>query len=1015
MKLTKYFIERPLIANLIVVLLLLVGLLSAANLKRASYPNVNFDILKITTTYPGASAEDVEVNLTRKIEDELESVQGIDRIRSVSLENVSLLYVFTDLNAQDISQTKDDIRRAVDRVTDFPAEVSARPRIDEIRSTNVAVIELAVLGTADEKTMRIVAEDLEDKINEVDGVSSVEKVGYRKREVKIQADPEKLRTHYISLLDIVRAIKNRNVHTSGGTLATFSDSKKIVTFSEFQKPGDVRNVILRSNFGGKQVRIKQVATVEESYEDHQVIARTEKQNSINILVRAQANADIINISDAIKEMIAGQRKTLPEGLKITLVSDYSYYTASLLSIVKNNAYIGILLVMICLMIFLNYITAFWTAFGIPLSFFGAMIFFPLFDISINFISMISMILVLGLLVDDAIVIAENITRHIENGKGRIEAAIIGSGEMFWPVTTTVITSILAFIPIYFMTGVTGKFIREIPTVIILTLIFSLFESTVILPTHIAHARSLKPKPLLWFEKLKEGYVSVLAKALAHRFKALAFFLVFLVSVVALFQTKMRFILFPYNDIDQFYVIAELPEGTSIENTAKKMLPIEDIIDGISREHMVNYTTTVGHHNTNVYGANSGLHENWAMVSVFLKHASSRSRTSESIIAEIDKKLKGLSGFKKLHTEKFNDGPPIGKPITISIVAKNDLKRRAMAQELKVALESINGVTGLDLDEKLGKTELRIKPNYEKMARLGITSLQLAETLRTAFQGIVPTHITRQGEEIDYRVELKTGSLSGNNLVGNLQIPNRVGKLIDLSTFTSMEESQGYEVIRHYNGTRSITITGDVVESQTTSSLVNREIYLKFNDRIESIPGMRIYFGGEEKATQESMNSFLIAFACAIVAVYFVLIALFSSLIQPFIIMAAIPFGMAGVVIVFYLHGLPISFLGLIGCLGLLGIIVNDSLIMVSHLNAMSADKPVTTELILAASKDRFRAVFLTTLTTVAGMLPTIYGFGGYEPFIVPIVLSVAGGLVFATFITLLLIPILYSFRAKKLC
>ena len=286
MKITKFFLDRPLLVNLVTIIIILVGLFTALNLKRATYPNVNFDILKITTIYPGASTEDVEINITNKIEDELDEVQGIDRVRSVSLENLSIIYVFLDLDAKNMDQSKDDIRRAVDRVTDFPVEVDERPEIIEIRSTNIAVIEIAVTGTENEGIMREVAYDLEDNINDIKGVASVEKIGHRKREVKILATPEQLRQKYISLLDIYQTIKDRNVHTSGGSLASFRGNKKIVTFSEFEDPSDVQNVILRSNFSGKQIKIKEIAKIEVGYEKHTVIPRTRMKNSINLLIRA---------------------------------------------------------------------------------------------------------------------------------------------------------------------------------------------------------------------------------------------------------------------------------------------------------------------------------------------------------------------------------------------------------------------------------------------------------------------------------------------------------------------------------------------------------------------------------------------------------------------------------------------------------------------------------------------------------------------------------------------------------
>jgi multidrug efflux pump subunit AcrB len=1020
MKAIKFFIDRPLFVNLVTVLIFLIGLISAINLNRASYPNVNFDILKVATTYPGASSRDVEVNVTRLIENELKEVQGVDRVRSVSLENLSLIYVFIDMDAGDTRVIKDDVRRAVDRVNDFPEGVVNRPLIDEIRSSNVAVIELAVVGSAEEEVLREVATDLKDEISEFSGVSSVGLVGHRKREVTIKANNDLLKQNYISLLDIVEAIKSRNVHTSGGTLSSFTDSKKIVTYSEFEDPNDVENVILRSNTSGKNIRIKEVATIQNSYEKPDTLIRTGGKRSINVFVRSQAGADIIDIADEVKKLMEIKKSGLPKDVKIELVTNFAHYTASLLSIVKNNAYIGILLVFVCLVIFLNSVTAIWTAIGIPLSIFGAMAFFPFFDISINFVSMISMILVLGLLVDDAIVVAENITRHVEMGKSRVEAAYMGAKEMFWPVTTTVITSILAFGPMYFMVGITGKFISDIPTVVIITLILSLVESLFILPAHMATGKDITPKKNLWFEVIKDKYIHWLDKAVRHRLKTLGFFGIFLLLSGLLFHYKVKFVLFPYNDVDLFHVLVEMPEGNSLEETSSKMEEIEEVVKSIPPSEMVNFTTQIGHHNTNVYGIGSGLHENWAMVTVYLKYAAERERDSEQIMNDLKKKLEVIKGPKKLYLEKFNDGPPVGKPISISIVSKKDDQRLKVSREIYEELNKIKGVTGLDTDSKVGRKEVRVTPDYEKMARLGITSRQLSQTLRAAFQGVVPTSITTEGEEVDFRVKLDVKDTLKEQDIGKLQIPNRFGKLIDLDYFTKTSEFQGFDFIRHYNSKRSTTITGDVDEQYTTSGIVNQIIFNKFYQKVEKMPGVKLYFGGEEKATQESLKSFAVAFSCAVVIIYFVLIMLFNSFVQPFFIILSIPFGLAGVVIVYYLHSLPLSFLGVIGILGLIGIVVNDGLIMVEHLNDLVREnfskitsKETYHQIILQGAKNRLRAVILTTVTTVSGMIPTIYGFGGHEPFIVPVVLSVAGGLVFSTLITLVFIPTMFSFLPPK--
>lgn len=1011
----QFFLQKKVLVNLITIFIVASGLMLATNINRATYPDVEFDVMVIKTSYPGASAEDVEVNVTKKIEDELRSVSDIDKIRSNSLENLSIIYVWVDQNSPHPDDVKEDIRRAVDRVSDLPREVDDKPQVSELQSSNVAVIEVAVSGQVDESILRKIAKDLEEKINEVKGVSYIERLGYRKREVKILVDKDALQKNYVSLNDVVLAVQNRNIRSSGGTLESYTNEKKIVTFSEFMDPMEVEDVIIRKNFDGKQIKVKEVADVEFTYEDYEVFPRTNKKRSINLLIRSQSGADIIDISEEIQSLVAQVRTHLPQGVGVDVVVDYSRYTESLLGIVQNNALIGFFLVLGVLFIFLNPYTAFWTAAGIPISFLGAILFFPLFGIDINFISLVTLVLVLGMLVDDAIVVAENISRLREKGMAPLEASLKGAQEVMWPVTATIATTIVAFFSLYFMTGVSGKFVRQIPYVVILTLTVSLLECIFILPSHVANSPAGKPKPLLWFEKVKKNYQRIIQSVVRFRVVILGGFFIFMsLAFGLLISGTIKFELFPYTDVDVVYVVAELPDGTSLEQTAKKMEEIESIVDELPASTMVNHTTTIGHHDRDVYGVTAGFRHNWAMMTIFLKPAQERDMTSERVQVILHEKFKNIKGFKKLELDKFNDGPPVGRPITISIVSNDDDIRRTYSKKVFDFLKKQPGVINLDTDDKLAKEELRLQPNYETMAKLGVTAKDVSGTIRAAYSGVVVTSMTRGGEEIDFRVQLKKDQRRNFDVLKDLQVPNQQGRLIHLDHFIEFVPSRGYESIRHYNSRRATTITGDVKSDVITSTEVNGLVVKQFSDEIATVPGLRMVLGGEEQATQESMESFGVALIYCIIAIYFILVILFDSFIQPLIIVAVVPFGLAGVIYTFMAYQMPISFFCIIGTLGLIGVMVNDALVMVSHLNDLRKKHGgLTMDLLVEGCKARLRPVILTTVTTVIGLTPTIYGFGGYEPFIIPLVLSLAGGLLFATPITLLLVPTLYSFGLKK--
>ncbi|MCP5464464.1 MAG: efflux RND transporter permease subunit [Deltaproteobacteria bacterium] len=481
-----------------------------------------------------------------------------------------------------------------------------------------------------------------------------------------------------------------------------------------------------------------------------------------------------------------------------------------------------------------------------------------------------------------------------------------------------------------------------------------------------------------------------------------------------FAKIVPFELFPYDDVDVIYVVAELPDGHSLEQTSDKMREVENIVDQISRDVLVNHTTTIGHHDRDVYGVTAGLRNNWGMMTLYLKPAQYRDTSSKKIMEDLEKKLGTLKGFEKLELDKFNDGPPVGRPITITYVSSEDALRRRYAKETFEFLKKMPGVLNVDQDEKMGKEELLLVPDYPKMAELGVTSRDLAETIRAAYNGVVATEITREGEEIDFRVQLTPEMRRRTDVLKDLPIMNPQGRLIKIGSFTKMLPSKGYEAVRHYNGKRSITVTADVDPAITTGDAVNTAIRDEFLQRIEKEPGIRMIFGGAEKESQESIANFGVALIWSLIIIYFILVMLFNSFVQPLIIVAIVPFGLAGVAYTFFTFGMPISFLCIIGTLGLIGVMVNDSLVMVSHLNNLRLENNgLDLSVLIEGCQDRLRPVILTTITTMMGLTPTILGIGGYEPFIVPLVLALAGGLFFATPITLVLVPILYSFGVRK--
>jgi len=1013
----SFFIRRSRITNLLLILIILMGVLSAVSLRRQGYPAIDFDIMKISTLYPGASSEDVEINVTDVIEDELMEVEDIDEIKSLSMENISMIFVYMNPNATDSRKVVSDIRDAVDRVTDLPKQVTEKPKVEEIRSTNLPVLEIALTGDVSEHDLRKYAKDLEVDLKEATGVGIIEKVGYRKREIHVQADMDLLSEKYVSLSEIMNSIRSRNVRATGGTLESYVSEKKVVTFSEYEKPLDVKDVIIRSTFSGQRVRISDVASVADSFKDEDVLSHANGEPGISLLVRSQANADIITLADDIKERVERFRQGLPSTVKVHVLFDNSIYTRSLLHMVTVNGLMGFVLVILVMFLFLDWKTAFWTAFGLPLAICGAIILFDPFGITIDVITLSAMILVLGILVDDAIVVAENIYRLKESGMNPIEATIQGVRSIFWPVTAAVLTTMIAFLPMLYMKGLTGKFIVGIPIVVILMLGFSLIESTCFLPNHLAKIIPPKepPKRTKWIQPVMEFYRKKVEWSLKNRAKVLSVFVGLFFLIILASQFWLKFVLFPQENPDVFNVIIEAPQGTSLSKTEQKIREIEKIVDEIVPDEMMqSYITRVGHHDTDVYGGSAGQYTNWALITVYLLPAEDRDEASEPVIENIRKRLRTLSGFVRLTVEPMDDGPPVGKPVTVIYTSDNDDLRGQFESETVAYLRSIDGVYGIESTNIPGKDELRLLLNYDEMAKLGITAVDVSRTVRAAFDGEVVTSIRQEGEEIDYRVRLKDPKKYRAEGVLDLLIMNNSGKLISLKHFANFKETRGPAVLHHYNGDRSVTVTAELDPKKITSGEVNAAIQGKFEPMALKHAGLKMELGGEEKKTKESFQSFYYALGVALVAIYFLLVMVFDSFGQPILIMTAIPFALIGVFLTFMIHGLPLGFIAMIGILGLVGVVVNDNIVMISHLNEMCADHGKSLASIAKGSLNRFRPVVLTTLSTVAGLIPTAYGIGGDLPFIRPMVLALAWGLLFATVITLIFTPVLYSLyeRAK---
>lgn len=1020
----RFFVERHLLANLLTLVIILLGVSSLMKIKRDLYPNVDIDQMVITTRYPGASPEDVELNVTNKIEDELKGVDDIDIMSSYSMENISVIYITIDPDASDKEKVKRDIRDGVGRVPNFPPEVTDAPYILEIKTANIQVIWVGIAGDIPYKELRLLGKQLEKKLKEIKGVSRVDKTGYLAREIKVEVSQEAIDEYQIPMREIVTAIQLRNIRATGGSFESYTSDKNIVALEEFKDPKEVGDVIVRSTFEGPRILVKDLAIIKDDFEPEKTRLHMNGKEVIAFTIYKKESADIIRVVDAVKELVEKERERLPEGVEVLYSADFSRYVRNRLSILTINGLIGLGLVTIVLFIFLNFRTAFWVAMGIPLAMMGVVFLAPFFGLSINAITLMGMIMVVGLIVDDAIVIAENIYRHRELGEPFPDAAVNGTYGVIRPVSATIITTMLAFSPMFFMSGMMGKFIFSIPLVIVMALAISFVEAITILPSHIAAGKSRKASQSVpgkdeqsgsrpggsrsWFDPVRSRFQRFIVYVLVFRYFVIGIFVILLAGAVLYTVFHMQFILFPTKTAEDFFITIELPTGASLQATSDKISEIEDLIGALPEDELESFTTFIG----TMLDFQPGESENWAVIWVTLSPFSERERIAEEIVDALRERTDALEGYLAIRYIVSAGGPPVGRPISLRIVGSEDEMRTSLADSVVAFLSSIEGVTDIDRDDKLGKEQLEIKINHPRLSQLGLTVADIAQNIRLAYDGMVVTRVRYGDEDVGFRVILEESVRKKPGYLGKLKIPNRQGRLIPLREVAWFKAGPGPSSFYHYDGERAVTVTADLAEGSRLTPLEATNSVINHFDVAGNWPGMRFVMGGEAEETQESMRDLAIAMAMAVVGIYLVLILLFNNLTQPILVMFAIPFGLIGVVGAFALHGEPLGFLAMLGVIGMMGVVVNDSLILVNYINVHRREEPEKKFLRLVAegTSARLRPIILTSVTTVAGLLPMVYGFGGSDPFVAPMALALAYGILFATPLTLLLLPCLYMVR-----
>jgi len=1017
----EFSVKNPIFVNLLTVIVLVAGIMALVGLNRDVFPNVQLDLVVITTSYPGATPSEIEERITIPIEKELKKVDDLKEIKSVSLEGQSSIIVEIEPDASDKARTVNDIQRAADSAEDLPSDLKDRPLVEEIQMKNQPVVILSMSSDSmSEDEMVVYAKALETRLLDDPNVAAVSRYGWRDREIWVEVDPKLAAKYYLPLTLFISILDEHNVNISGGGLIQGSTERLLRTSGEFDNARDVEGVVLRANERGNWVQVSDIAQVTDTFERESLITHTDGHKSLNLVVIKKERGDAVKVVNDVKAIAKDMASSVP-GLKIAAVDDLSFYLKRRLNVLISNGWVGVILVVFSLFFFLSSRAALVTTIGIPIAFLTTFAVMYWSGLTINLITLVGLIIVLGMLVDDAIVVAENVYRLHEGGMPARQAAVEGALQVWKPVTTSVLTTIAAFAPLMFMSGMLGKFVVFIPIVVIVALTASLFESFVILPSHLAemeripHIRLFKrlKRPRNGIEKdigrVAEIYARMLHWILGHRYKVAGIAVLVIVASLLVAMYVLPFVLFPARGIDAFFIRVKAPVGTPLKETARRMEVLEKrFAELMPQGEMDNFVTYVGIQQNDSHDPYGKKADHLAQINVYLKPHVDRKYDAAELIDMLKEKMGDFPQFEEVTYEKVEPGPPVGKAVEIHVRGEDLGKLEVMSDEIKDYLATLRGVSDIRDSYEPGKNELRVKIDEKTAARAGLTVGEIGLAVRTAIEGTIATKIKKSDEEIDVRVLYPDRIRYDSDALQKIYIPNTKGNLVPLTAVASFEEQPGILAINHLDRQRVITVTAEVDQKNATSISVMKSVEKQFKDLSKKHPGYSITFGGEWEKTMQSLRDFGYAMVVACLVIFLLLTFEFQSIIQPIVVMLAIPYGLVGVTLAFMTHLEPKSFLAIFGVVGLSGVVVNSSIVFIDFINRRRSEGLEVCAAILDAGRVRLRPIFLTTFTTMLGVLPVAYGVMGSDPFLKPMALAIGWGLPIAAMGTLLITPCFYK-------
>lgn len=1014
-----WFANNHVAANILMFLFLIGGLISVSGMRTETFPSIDPRLVTVSVTYPGATPYEVADSITNRVEEALIGIEGVKRIASTASEGAGV----TNVELEDFADADDvynDVETAVNSLIDFPPEDAERPIISKVRVTP-NVMSLAIHGDVSEETIKYWAESIEDELRLLPGVALTALRGIRDDQISVEIAESALRQYSLSLQDIGDAIARFSTDVPAGTIEARKGDvllrvqEKRYTGEEFEK------IVIRTLPDGSALRLGDIGSVVDGFEDVNLVSRFNGERAAFIDVKRSDTEDTLSVAEAVKDYL--ETVTLPKGLRLSLQQDETVVLGDRISLMLRNAILGFMLVFLILLLFLDLKLAFWTSAAIPVSFLGGLMIINFLGYSLNMISLFALIVVLGIVVDDAIVTGESIFDAQENRQNDPNAVLRGVRAVMAPVTVGVTTTMAAFAPLLFSTGTLGQIIMIIPVVVIPILGVSLLEAYFVLPAHLSHpgrwnkgvVASIRNKFAQTLSVFVDRIMLPFARlSISWRYATLAAFLGLAIITMGLFQSgTVRFIFFPQIEGDEITVSVTMPQGTpfaitegTMQRIEKEMQNVREALEDGKNSVFQSVSLSIGETSSGGGGpdqsgdSTGGSH--LGQIKIHLVPSDFREKSSAEIESLIREKIQDLPNIETLEFQSSLIGEEAD--IEIELSHPEEAQLNMAAEELKETLSQIQGTKEVADSYEPGKTEYVFQLTAEGLA-VGLSPSELGRQLRSAFFGLEAQRFQRGRSEIIVYVRYPKTEREKLETLYNTRVRLPDGSEVPLGAVAAIKEQRGYSQIQTVNGRRIVSVSSDVDYALITPNDVMSELQQTvLPSLLARYPGLSFSFEGESREQQEDLDSLARNMLIALMLIYVLLGAQLRSYTQPLIIMSAIPFGVVGAVWGHFLLGYDLTFISLFGIVALMGVVVNDSVVLIDYYNKLRDQGSSCYDSALAAIKRRFRPILLTTLTTSLGLLPMLLETSMQAQFLIPMVISLATGILFSTLVILLLVP-----------